>query len=88
MSSEWKDISEFRRSDIERKPKCFQLKVGSELLILVWNHLYCPNSWSISMSGFFDVHDLKTSYEDLEIAKLKAKELAIFKVKQMLEDLE
>lgn len=87
MKNDWKIVS--YSNDKLKFPKVFKLKCGNINIKLVWDHYRVKNTWSTSLYGLYDNHDLKLEkYEDLEIAKTKAKEFAISKLKEILKDLE
>ena len=73
----WQDVTSYSQGDKKRLPNCWSVKVGHFKLSLVWNHRYCPDTWSTSLFGVYENHDLKlSSYDDLVSAQRKALLLA------------
>ena len=47
---EWKDATSYSQGDKERKPNVWEKKSGEIRVVLVWNHLNCPNTYCLHCS--------------------------------------
>lgn len=84
MKREWKDITSYSQNSKNRLPRCFETKIGKFRLVVVWNHIDTPNTWSFSLYGILE-------HVDLDINDYSKKEevfeKALQKVKEYLSDL-
>ena len=83
---EWKDVTTWSRSDIDRSiPKTWELRFGCFRLSVSRHIHYPPTSWVASCQGMFQ--DIEMGAKDINEAKYEALRLVAIKLRGAVEDL-
>lgn len=75
MKLNWKDVTSYRRGDIERVPRTWELKLEElKYKVIVTRHINYENTWLLTFrEANIELRDLET--DDVEEAKNKAIEI-------------
>lgn len=79
--NKWKDVTTYSRSDKERKPSAWALKIGKLRITVVRNHIYFRGQWVMHCSPFYNTHPLNV--ETKEQAQEKAMSLVIDEINKI-----
>lgn len=82
---EWKDVSSWSRSETDRTPKSWEIRLGG-ILVFVTRHIhYAKDDWVLRCEAFFG--DMALESKDIDEAKAEAVRIVRQAAQRVVDDI-